>query len=455
MDKISSFYFYLQAFGLTIVFALLQEKFYKWKQRDSKVLSFFIVMIPTLVTGLRYYVGTDYKTYVSHTRWYSNMTFYSYLERDKFEVGHYLLIQLNRIFDTPYLMFFVVALLTMNFFYEGLLYYRKKISLPLAIMLYLLTFFPHSMNGIRQYLAVSIIFYGYRYIFQKNLGKYLVCVIVAMSFHLTAVIAIPFYFIHQKYSSLTIRLPVKLQNGSIFPEAFQTKILQLRSFDNYFLLKLKSISQPYFKPHFKPQRIPQYPLEQSLGIPTHIKFHYMNCFLYLFLIFLYFNFSEILTLISEIDMFSKYTSYITREREGENRELYLTGLILFGVFLFRRELKDHDPRNELLIPLLTVGFLLGFLGFIDADIKRISLYFDVIRIVLLASLPKLFVSKELKTLFTSGLIIYALYFFLLMFYILEHSEIFPYQNILGEGQPLDMVDFKDFLTYLKEKKEGS
>lgn len=407
MDELSSFYFYIFAFGGTVLLALAQERFFLRKQRDSNILTFFIVMIPSLLSGLRYLVGTDYWTY---TRWYNtykNLTFPVYIERFNFEVGYYFICQIGRVFDSVYLMFFIMALLTVNFVYEGLRYYRKNISLPLAMMVYLFTFFPNAFNVVRQYLAVSIIFYAYQFVFEKNFKAYFGWGIVAMSFHLSAVIALPFYFVHQKYAYLTVKLPSGISET------------------------VKKLSLPE-------------KIKEKAVFPEKIKLNYMKAFLYFFMALFFCFFSQIMTILTDIEFFAKYTKYITGGTAGGNRELYLTALTLAGVLAFRRELKKLDQRNEFFISLLIVGFMLGFLGFIDADIKRISLYFDVVRVLLLGALVKVFPQKEWKTFLTSGVVIYSLFFFLLMFYVLGHSEIFPYQSILGEGMPLDISTYKEF-----------
>lgn len=454
MTNIESLQFYMETFGVVVLLSLLQEKFFAWRGRDSRLLSFFLVMIPTLVSGLRYMVGTDYTAYTHHIRWYTPMTFSTYLDRS-YEVGHYFLIQLDRIFESQYMMFFVAALLTVNFFYEGLRYYKDKVSLPLGMMLYLFTFFPHSLNVIRQYLAVSIIFYGYRYVFEKDIVKYGVAVIVAMSFHLSAVAALPFYFIHQKYCTLSIPVPKKMRGKTILPWFLGRGLRTLRALEVFIYMKVKSLFQPYFKPRLVLNRRLEYENRDIFSFPSRIRIPFLSFGIYCFLVLLFFYFGEILAFVTEIEFFSKFTSYITSERDGENRELYLTALILFGVFAYRRELKSWDARNGFFISLLVVGSLLGFLGYIDADIKRVALYFDIGRVVLLASLPKAIHGKGLKFLFSLGLVAYSLAFFFVMFYHLGHSEIFPYQSIFGEGQPLDGTYAMEFFQYILNKpKEG-
>ena len=47
----------------------------------------------------------------------------------------------------------------------------------------------------RQLLSIMLLFYGYRYIYRGNFWRFCIVVAAAMCFHITAIIAIPFYFI--------------------------------------------------------------------------------------------------------------------------------------------------------------------------------------------------------------------------------------------------------------------
>ena len=52
-----------------------------------------------------------------------------------------------------------------------------------------------SMNIIRQFVAVSIIFYGLRFVKKEEFKKFFICVILAVGFHTSALIMLPLYFI--------------------------------------------------------------------------------------------------------------------------------------------------------------------------------------------------------------------------------------------------------------------
>lgn len=57
--------------------------------------------------------------------------------------------------------------------------------------------FIWMMNGVRQFTAVCILLLASKFLFNKKLLPYLICVLIAFFFHDTAIICIPFFFIFQ------------------------------------------------------------------------------------------------------------------------------------------------------------------------------------------------------------------------------------------------------------------
>lgn len=56
-------------------------------------------------------------------------------------------------------------------------------------------FFYLGLNQIRQFTSVMLVFYAYRYIREKKPLRYLICVGLAATFHVTAAVMLPFYWI--------------------------------------------------------------------------------------------------------------------------------------------------------------------------------------------------------------------------------------------------------------------
>lgn len=72
--------------------------------------------------------------------------------------------------------------------------YSPMIALS-AFVFFGSTEISYVFNGARQFLAMSIMFYSFRFMQEKKLIKYAICAVVAVLIHQTAFIVIPAYFI--------------------------------------------------------------------------------------------------------------------------------------------------------------------------------------------------------------------------------------------------------------------
>ena len=59
------------------------------------------------------------------------------------------------------------------------------------------SFFQYSLGIFRQMIALSITLLGVKYIFEQKFGKFLLTVAIAMTFHTTAIIVLPLYWIYR------------------------------------------------------------------------------------------------------------------------------------------------------------------------------------------------------------------------------------------------------------------
>jgi len=163
------------------------------KQADSKkkYLYCFLAFLPfLLVSGFRFGVGTDYirRYYVDFSRIIDGQ------EITNLEPGFYLMLKANvQIADKPYLLFFVCSLLINGFIFFVIAKESKDKILSVCIYFFL-GFFFDSLNIMRQYLAISIVFIGYYYLLKdKSKGRiifFIASVIVASLFHSTALITL-------------------------------------------------------------------------------------------------------------------------------------------------------------------------------------------------------------------------------------------------------------------------
>ncbi|VTU07522.1 Uncharacterised protein [Actinobacillus porcinus] len=178
----------------------------------------FLSLIPPLiVSSLRYDNGADYLMY--EDMFHSIYTYGSYESVKSIEVGFLYLIELISILSNNTIIYFgIIALVILFFYYHGILSISK--SVPLSIFLFFITgTFFDTFNGLRQYIAASIIFWSFKYIIKEDIRKYLLSIFLAFLFHYTAIVALPIYWIvRKKYSSkliLTVILFFMLANNLI------------------------------------------------------------------------------------------------------------------------------------------------------------------------------------------------------------------------------------------------
>lgn len=186
---------YVHVIGLIITILLAQNVVVHTKKADGTQMlmmkkSFFLLStIPfTLISGLRYFVGTDWKMYrnvflqIKKGRQFSSLYF---------EKGYLALNKLVGFFSGNYVVFFtVIAFLITAFWFVAIYYFSDNPTM--SIILWVLTqFYFFSFNGIRQALAISLFYFGLVYLHKKNYVAYIVVMIIAISMHRSAIVMAP------------------------------------------------------------------------------------------------------------------------------------------------------------------------------------------------------------------------------------------------------------------------
>lgn len=161
------------------------------------LLFFLAVFVLVFVSGFRYHVGTDYGVYYSRYMTYAHELWNALRKLD--EPGYPLIANLATIlYNDGATAIFLASLFTI--WPAMKVIYRNTDQLFLAILLYILIGCWHgSFNGVRQYLAATMLFRGYEALEKKKLWKYAVFVFLAFLFHRSAIVMIALYFaVHRK-----------------------------------------------------------------------------------------------------------------------------------------------------------------------------------------------------------------------------------------------------------------
>ncbi len=173
------------------------------------LLSFF----PVLLGGLRHYVGADYGGYLLQFRDVvsSNISIASYLKTYDLindPIGLFLVQKFAAIFNSSFLFFAITSALN----YVPVVIYlcrdwddseNGSKLLAYSLFTYLFSFYPFGFAAIKQGIAMSFCLLSLSYVYNRKFVKFIICILVAASFHSSALVFIPIYFLCSKTGIVT------------------------------------------------------------------------------------------------------------------------------------------------------------------------------------------------------------------------------------------------------------
>lgn len=184
---------YLLILALAWFLASLIEKYQATDPKLALKYKYLLIAALTAFVGLRYNVGSDYSAYVwDYERFLASS--YSQIITSK-DPSLKLLAKLGSlIYDSPTTMFMLAAIVFTLIYINSL--YENSIHFSLAILLFFVCgTYLDSCGGVRQALAAAIIFSGFKYVKERQLLKYFLIILLACSFHSSAIVMLPLYLI--------------------------------------------------------------------------------------------------------------------------------------------------------------------------------------------------------------------------------------------------------------------
>ena len=170
----------------------------------TKFWLFLAVSVLIFVAGCRYYIGADYYAYYG---WYQSYatTFWERL-RSLDEPGIRLIYMLvTKVVDDGAACIFVTDGIMIVLVLRTL--YKNTSKVCLATILYSLICWTATFNGMRQALAVAVIFCGLPYLREKKFVKYLIVCAIAFLCHRSAIVMIlPYFVVNRKINAKNIFL---------------------------------------------------------------------------------------------------------------------------------------------------------------------------------------------------------------------------------------------------------
>lgn len=181
----------------------IQKRGKKTENNNSKasikVSTIFFVLsisVPFLVLILRdESVGLDYGPYINlYNRFFSH----TLLPTDASWVsfGYTILTKICIfLFHGNYYYFFgIIGFITLYCFYKTI-YQESEFPWMSLLLLFSFCLYYQMFNQFRQMLAIAITFYGFKYLKNRDLKKYIVIILIAFSIHKSAIIMLPCYWL--------------------------------------------------------------------------------------------------------------------------------------------------------------------------------------------------------------------------------------------------------------------
>lgn len=192
--------YYLLLLLLIIVTYIIIQKIVKLKNKEKIFLTIaFIEML--LFLGLRdITIGTDLKNYIPYFNFFKNTTWNGIFLLD-LERGYIILNKIISLFGGENFFLFIVAIICLAGVYISIKQYSQNYFFSIFIYI-TMQFYIFLFSGLRQAIAFSIIWISLKYVIERKLFKFILFVLIASTFHKSAIICLPIYFIATKKITL-------------------------------------------------------------------------------------------------------------------------------------------------------------------------------------------------------------------------------------------------------------
>lgn len=234
-------------------------------------------------------------------------------------------------------------------------------SYPYAWFLFLCIYYPASHNIMRQMLAASAVLWAFRHILSHRRLQSIIWLTIAFSFHTTAILALPIFFLLTRKSQLRKWLFGLLVAGSLS--------------------------------------------------------------LFVFL-------GSALSWFSDFTGEDRYLGYSQYVNPTANRSIILSVFVLIVAMVALKRLRIHLPMAPLYAMVLAVGVCLEVIGYVSPFLKRVAIYYELIQVVLLGSLPLVSRSEPSRAFVKTCVISWGVVYFLVMYGLTGQAGVIPYAFVL-------------------------
>lgn len=192
MEILSSFFIY--AFIIIATTLLIYGACAK--KMSKRIRHFFLasaILLPSFFAGIRENIGTDFTQYSKIFTSILNNTSVLEFRLNEIEPGYMLLNKICILFNGNYhWVLFFSQLITIGFVIAFLWREKEYIHPAWGVFLYMTNYYQRSLNIVRQSIAIAICLYAFTFLCdgKKNKFIYIALVLLAASFHTSALLCI-------------------------------------------------------------------------------------------------------------------------------------------------------------------------------------------------------------------------------------------------------------------------
>lgn len=163
------------------------SRYVKLMIRRNAIPFWFLFLVLLFLSGFRWDVGIDWESYMNV---FSGININERTEPANIIIK--FLLFWNGYNDGGYWLW-IMAFIILYFFCYSI---WKLSDAPLfSLLLFIcLGIFFNSLNGVRQHAAIALSVYSWQFILKRELGRFLLIIVLAMSFHMTAFLVLPLYW---------------------------------------------------------------------------------------------------------------------------------------------------------------------------------------------------------------------------------------------------------------------
>ncbi|MDO4378761.1 MAG: EpsG family protein [Erysipelotrichia bacterium] len=337
---------------------------YSEKRKMFDLFSLIGLSALVLFAAGRYFVGTDFVTYCLMFERFAKTEWNSFFDSVSSEYLFAAIAKITYAKGGHALTYGTFAFLFLMPVYCTLKKQYQDISLATTMFVFCFSAYALAFNITREYIAVAIVFYSLKYVFNNRFISFAICIFIATLFHKSAFIALILWILWNHKYNITIK-----------------------GFGKALVILATVVFVFYYQ--------------------DIIKFIFGDSEI----------FSDYLGYAAEGKAGLNRDFYLS---------LLETIVILLFYKVLAKD-RYYDDRIDYMILLSVIALLIGITGFFHPQVKRIAYYFSMpANLILFGYMPK-YSNKKYAWLIQFLIIVYFVSKFVLTSYILDQGDLIPYE----------------------------